>query len=315
MKFTGQLEFSAIRKEVRSNAVVGIYIPRIPSPLRFIRPNVGTHRPSLLEFHQGSTSMKNLTFTISDLAMLTRHALHHGLEPPGLTSDGRLAWLASPSSSERIPLVPHPPRHPPPPLGGSLLPETPEPLALHVAAAAQLAAPFLAATNVLGVTTPQSASNTIPAGFIPHLFGRGSPCSPFSGSSDRFGTSPDLKLHMAKKSKEIVDGSTKGLGTQTLVATLIVTFGEGTSPAANGASNAHKPCCPLSAPSPPTERRSTEADDEAMEEKQPCDPLPAPVLRRCQQLEACARFQWFCDRCGQSVVLFANDTHCPSCNW
>ena len=138
---------------------------------------VPTHHPSLLEFHQGSTLMKNHKYTQSDLAMLTSHALHHGLKPPGLTSDGRLAWPASPSSSERIPLAPHPPRHPPPPLGGPLLPEPPEPLALHVAAAAQPAAPFLAATNVLGVTTPQSASNTIPAGFIPHLFGRGSPCS------------------------------------------------------------------------------------------------------------------------------------------
>jgi hypothetical protein len=59
-----------------------------------------------------------------------------------------------------------------------------------------------------------------------------------------------------------------------------------------------------------------ETDPEVQgEEEHSCDPLPAPVLRRCQQLEACARFQWFCDRCGQSVVLCADDTHCPSCNW
>ena len=78
-------------------------------------PNVGTHRPSLLGFHQGSTAMRNHTFTLSDLDMLARHARYHGLHPPYLTADGRLAWLAFSSSSERVPLVPHPPRHPPPP--------------------------------------------------------------------------------------------------------------------------------------------------------------------------------------------------------
>ena len=184
-----------------------------------------------------------------------------------------------------------------------------------------------------------------------------------------------VKLHMAKKSEEVVDGSTKGLGTQTLVAslaTLTVTFGEGTSPAANGVSNTHKPsevlrrtlheaslrsapheelratepgvydatwapvqrcwfpkvcscnaCLDRSDPeSPffvplPAERRSAEADDEAMEseEEHSCNPLPASVLRDCQQLEACESFQWLCDRCDQSVELYSNDTHCPSCNW
>ena len=192
-----------------------------------------------------------------------------------------------------------------------------------------------------------------------------------------------VKLHMAKKSEEVVDGSpsTKGLGSrdsdigcESCDADCYVWRGDlsGASPAANGVSNTHKPSELLrrtlheaslrSAPheelratepgvydatwapvqrcrfpkvcscnasldrsdpeSPffvplPAERRSAEADDEAMEseEEHSCNPLPASVLRDCQQLEACESFQWLCHRYDQSVELYSNDTHCPSCNW
>lgn len=108
-------------------------------------------RTARLDLHAGSTAMQKHTFAPSDLDILARHARCHGLHPPYLTADRRLTWLAFPSSSERTPLVPHPPKHPPPPLPRAPL--------LHVAA--QPGAPLPAARSILRLTTPPSANIVI----------------------------------------------------------------------------------------------------------------------------------------------------------
>ena len=95
--------------------------------------------------------MQTHTFTRSDLELLTHHALYHKLMPSYLTVDGRLAWRAFLKSSERMPLVPHPPKHPPPPFLHAPL--------LYVAGPS--AAPLPAATSILGPSAPQPASVAI----------------------------------------------------------------------------------------------------------------------------------------------------------
>ena len=92
--------------------------------------------------------------------------------------------------------------------------------------------PYLTADGRLAWLAFSSSSERVP--LVPHP-PRHPPPPPVPAS-------PDLKLHVAKKSKEVVDvKSTKSQGTQTLVPTLTVTHGEGTSPAADGASKTYKP--------------------------------------------------------------------------
>lgn len=140
--------------------------------------------------------------------MLTRHARHHSLEPPYLTVDGRLAWRASSSSSARIPLVPHPPRNPPP----TLLHVPP----LHVAA--QPAGPLPAATSILGPTAPQSASIVI----LPDPLRPPPSVLPLDQANTPAPTRP-VALTEALALGPVDVKSTKGQGTRTSAATMTVT--------------------------------------------------------------------------------------------